>query len=54
MDADKPTDGPTCLYNEDKENWEDWYTESEWNSGHYHLTPEEVAECKDKGYDGSG
>ena len=54
MDADKPTDGPHCLYDEDVENWEKYYTESEWNSGRYHLTPEETSECKNAGLDGFG
>ena len=47
-DADKLTDGPICLY--DEEDVGMWYTESEWNSGLYQLTPNELSECKDKGY----
>ena len=51
-DADESTNGPICLY--DEEDVGMWYTESEWNSGRYRLTPEELTECKDKGYLGSG
>ena len=51
-DADEYRDGPVCLY--DEEDVVMWYTESEWNSGRYQLTPEELSECKDKGYLGSG
>ena len=51
-DADLTSNGPHCLY--DEEDVGMWYTEDEWNSGRYKLTPEELSECKDKGYLGSG
>jgi len=53
LDADISTNGPLCLYNE-KDALETYYTKEQWDSGAFQLTPEELSECKSKGYDGSG